>query len=126
MSRIVAPDIQPNHYAKDLHDHTYGITSSPLTQFAVVFSAILHDVDHLGVPNNQLVKDEAPVATMYQNKSVAEQHSIDIAWALLMHDSFEELRRAIYSTKEEFHFFRQLVVNTILATEYVVPSVVVA
>jgi hypothetical protein len=31
------------------HDHTYGITSDPLTQFAVVFAALIHDV-HTGVP----------------------------------------------------------------------------
>ena len=26
---------------EDLHDHTYGITSDPLTQFAVVLSALI-------------------------------------------------------------------------------------
>jgi hypothetical protein len=26
-----------------LHDHTYGITSDPLTQFACMFSALIHD-----------------------------------------------------------------------------------
>lgn len=56
MSRIVAPtdmDFQSS-IAKNqvLHDHTYGITSDPLTQFACVFSALIHDVDHSGVPNN--------------------------------------------------------------------------
>jgi hypothetical protein len=29
---------------KNLHDHTYGITSDPLTQLAVVFAALIHDV----------------------------------------------------------------------------------
>ena len=32
--------------ASTLHDHTYGITSDPLTQLAMVFSALIHDVDH--------------------------------------------------------------------------------
>ena len=40
LSRIVAPDIQVSGKSdiddKVLHDHTYGITSSPLTQFAIV------------------------------------------------------------------------------------------
>ena len=29
---------------EELHEHTYGITSDPLTKFAVVFSALIHDV----------------------------------------------------------------------------------
>ena len=28
------------------HDTSYGITSKPLTQFSVVFSALIHDVNH--------------------------------------------------------------------------------
>jgi hypothetical protein len=55
-----------------LHDHTYGITSDPLTQFACVFAALIHDVDHVGVLNTQLVQENAPLATLYEGKSVAE------------------------------------------------------
>jgi hypothetical protein len=57
MSRIVAPtDQHMNDNAATLHDHTYGITTDPLTQFACVFSALIHDVDHSGVPNTTLEK----------------------------------------------------------------------
>jgi hypothetical protein len=61
-----------------------SISSDPLTQFAIVFSALIHDVDHTGVPNGQLVKEEAHVASLYNNKSVAEQNSLDLAFELLM------------------------------------------
>ena len=57
LSRIVAPsDVDMRHggngleshpeegHALSLHDHTYGITSDPLTQFACAFSALIHDV----------------------------------------------------------------------------------
>ncbi len=72
LSRIVAPvDIQDG---STLHDHTYGITSDPLTQFACVFSSLIHDVDHQGVPNIQLVKENAHIASVYKNRSVAEQN----------------------------------------------------
>jgi hypothetical protein len=88
-----------------------------LTQFAVVLSAVIHDCDHSGVPNSQLIAENDPLAALYNNKSVAECNSIDLAWELLMDDSFQALRRAIYSSKDEFQRFRQLLVNTVLATD---------
>jgi hypothetical protein len=68
------------------------------------------------VPNNQLVKEEDPLAKKYHEKSVAEQNSVDLAWNLLMTDEFKDLRRTIYKTEREFRRFRHLVVNTVLAT----------
>lgn len=125
LSRIVAPDDviadddDDEGVSKNLHDHTYGITSDPLTQLAVIFSALIHDVDHTGVPNAQLVKEGAEIASIYKNKSVAEQNSIDIAWELLMDPSFETLRHTIYGSGEEKKRFRQLLVNVVLATDIV-------
>ena len=52
-------------------------TSDPLTQFAVVFSAVIHDADHPGVPNAQLVKEKTRNAQFYK-KSRAEQNSVDL------------------------------------------------
>ena len=51
LSRIVAPSESDNVNiagadASSLHDHTYGITSDPLTQFSCVLSALIHDIDH--------------------------------------------------------------------------------
>merc|ERR1712157_548921 len=103
--------------ASKLHDHTYGITSDPLTQFAVVMSALIHDVDHTGVPNTQLVKEKASVALFYNNKSVAEQNSVDLAWELLFDDAFQDLRETIAPTPSEMTRFRQLVVNSVMATD---------
>lgn len=116
LGRIVAPDVE-DFDNETLHDHTYGITSDPLTRFAVVFSAMIHDVDHTGASNMQLVKEKAPVAKIYKGKSVAEQNSIDLAWDLLMEPTYENLRRAIYTTEAEFKRFRELVVNTVMATD---------
>jgi hypothetical protein len=70
--------------ASELHNYTFGITSDPLTQFAILFSALIHDADHFGVSNNQLIKEGAPMADKYKGKSVAEQNSVDMAWDLLM------------------------------------------
>jgi class 3 adenylate cyclase len=120
LSRIVAADIgeeMGKDMASTLHDHTYGITSDPLTQFACVFSALIHDADHTGVPNSQLIKENSTLAKIYKDKSVAEQNSVDLCWDLLMDSNFDELRAAIYSTEDERKRFRQLVVNSVMATD---------
>ena len=121
LARIVAPpNLDPSaddDMLHNLHDHTYGITSDPLIQFACAFSALIHDVDHSGVPNTQLIKEKSKLAAVYNNKSVAEQNSVDLAWALLMDDSYTDLRRAIYHDETEFKRFRQLVVNSVMATD---------
>lgn len=127
LSRIVAPtdygesgsDESSEEEGALLHDHTYGITSDPLTHFACAFSALIHDVDHSGAPNAQLVKEGAMVASVYQGRSVAEQNSLALAWDLLMDERFEGLRRTIYGDVQELQRFRQLVVNAVMATDIV-------
>jgi class 3 adenylate cyclase len=102
-----------------LHDYTYGITSDPIIQFAGAFSALIHDVDHTGLPNAQLVKEKTRIAEIYRNKSVAEQNSVEMAWELLMEPCYKDLRACIYSNQEELERFRQLVVNSVMATDIV-------
>jgi hypothetical protein len=115
LSRIIAPDyIELNdtdsdsghNIAASLHDHTYGITSDPLTQFACIFASLIHDVDHQGVPNAQLIKEEASVALTYKGKSVAEQNSVDVAWDLLMKPEFEQFRAALCCNDQDMRHFR--------------------
>jgi hypothetical protein len=101
----------------DLHKFTHGITSDPVTQFAVVFSALIHDVDHAGLSNAQLVKEKSSLADLYNNKSVAEQNSVDIAWELLMEPKYNDLRACIYTNQSELDRFRQLIVNAVMATD---------
>jgi 3'5'-cyclic nucleotide phosphodiesterase len=123
LSRIVQPttDIAVNaeitgaekkKIASEMHSFSYGITSDPLTHFACLFSALIHDVDHCGVPNSVLLEENPHLAQKYKAKSIAEQNSVDIAWGLLQRDEYKLLRHAIYSSPEELIRFRQLVVNS--------------
>eukprot|EP00934_Nitzschia_sp_Nitz4_P000393 Nitzschia sp. Nitz4//scaffold129_size63868//17137//21252//NITZ4_006196-RA/size63868-processed-gene-0.67-mRNA-1//-1//CDS//3329534896//393//frame0 len=103
LSRIVAPT-ESTENEISLHDHTYGITSDPLTQFACAFAAMIHDVNHQGVPNAQLVKEGAEVVTVFGERSVAEQNSVVIAWDIVDRDlkNLRNLRwdRAFNETEE--------------------------
>jgi hypothetical protein len=101
----------------DLHFSTFGISSDPLCQFAVVFSALIHDVDHTGYTNAQLVAEHATIAKIFRNKSVAEQNSVVVAWELLMEPRFEDLRHCIFGNEEGRRRFRQLMVNIVMATD---------
>jgi len=134
LKRIVAPDIDfgkaagaaedsnsgtlmaAKSMAFQLHDYTHGLTSDPITIFAIVFSALIHDVDHRGIANMQLIKEEPAMAATFRNQSVAEQNSLDISWELLMADRFEDLRKYIFADQDELARFRQVVVNVVLAT----------
>jgi len=120
LSRIVAPsssEFDSAALGESLDDHTYGITSDPLTQFSCLLSALIHDAHHPGVPNAQLVTEHTELAEIYQNTSVAEQQSIDKCWSLLMEPTYKDLRNTIYTTADGLHRFRSLVVNSVLATD---------
>ncbi|KAL3925957.1 MAG: hypothetical protein SGILL_000058 [Bacillariaceae sp.] len=97
---------------------TYGIlTSDPVTLFAIIFSALIHDVDHKGISNVQLAKEAPELAEHYKNKSIAEQNSFDISWDLLMEDNFKALRQVIFPQESDMLRFRQVAINTVLATD---------
>lgn len=126
--RIIRPNIECNQeslanrngriaFKRKIHEGTFGISSDFLMQFAVVFSAVIHDVDHAGVSNAQLVKEGREIALRYKSKCVAEQNSVDIAWNLLMQDKYKQLRQCICSSDEELVRFRQLLVNAVIATD---------
>jgi hypothetical protein len=51
----------PSDIAGLVHEYTYGIASDPLAQFAVVLSALIHDVDHRGTLIDSWVQLRAPV-----------------------------------------------------------------
>ena len=86
-------------------------------QFSVVFSALIHDVDHTGLTNAELITMDTQASRTYRSKSVAEQNSVDVAWVILMEDRFKDLRSCIYTNEEELSRFRQFIVNAVMATD---------
>jgi 3'5'-cyclic nucleotide phosphodiesterase len=125
LKRIVSPDLDTKTVTEGgnqridqiLHNFTYGINSDPLAQFAIHFAALIHDVDHRGCSNVQLMKEQPHIGTKYRNTSVAEQNSLDVSWSLLMSSQFNQLRTELFGTQSELIRFRQLIVNFVLATD---------
>lgn len=120
LKRIVAPDIEIENgdaVASHLHDYTHGINSDPTSLLAIVISALVHDLDHRGVSNMQLISEDEQMATLYKNKSVAEQNSLDLAWNLLMDRRYDALRCCMFGNRTDMFRFRQVMVNVVLATD---------
>lgn len=91
--------------------------SNPMNHFVLIFAAFIHDVDHLGVPNAVLVKERHEKAIKYQNISVAEQNSVDIAFEILDKPDFSILRKAIFLDEQEYAYFRELVREIVITTD---------
>ncbi|CAJ1943563.1 unnamed protein product [Cylindrotheca closterium] len=97
---------------------TYVLTSDPLIQFAVYFSALIHDAKHPGVSNGTLSNEKHEMAIRFDHKSCAEQNSVVVIWDLFLSDRYDALRDAMFGgNMERLRRFRQIVVNSVLATD---------
>ena len=88
--------------------NTYSISMDPLAQLAVVFASLTHDAGHEGVPNNILMKEQPELAKKYNCKSVAENHSISLAWTILEESDFDNLRECMFGNICDENRFHQL------------------
>ena len=97
--------------------YIHGLCCDPLSLFAIVFSALIHDVDHRGCSNAQLAQENVSLGMKYRYRSVAEQNSIDVAWNLFMDERFNRLRCMIFHCQNDLLRFRQVVINCVMATD---------
>ena len=61
LARLPAPSINGGD------DKTFGIYHDKLAQFAVLFASLIHDVDHRGVPNFCLEKEDEKKSSSLKN-----------------------------------------------------------
>jgi len=100
----------------------YGLRNDTLTHLAFVFSALIHDVDHTGITNRQLVDEADELALLYNDQSVAEQRSLAIAFSTLLSPGFDRLRAAMFATREDYQRFRKVVIDLVLTTDIASPE----
>jgi hypothetical protein len=96
-----------------------------LMQLALLFSALIHDTEHQGVPNAQLVSENNPLAIQYNDQSVAEQRSLTVAFLELLQPAYDNLRKVMFpepNSGEDYRRFRGAVTSLILATDIATPA----
>lgn len=107
---------------------TFGFRHDAVAQFAMVFAALIHDVEHRGVPNRQLVIENDPLAILYNDESVAEQRSLFIGFDQLLQPQFNYLRDTMFqgfstpTGMEMYRQFRKIVINLVLNTDIASPA----
>lgn len=99
-----------------------SLANDPVTHFACAVSALIHGLDHPGVPNSVLSKEGLVMAKKYRHRAMVQQNAVDRAWNLLMQPQFSDLRKCIYQTSEECDRFRQVIVNGVMATDMADPE----
>jgi len=115
---LLLTNLDSNRHSADLPKHVQTLQSDPLISFALVFTGLVHDVYHEGVPNAQLVQEGSPIAEYHQNQSVAENQSLHMALTLLETDAqFGVLRETILGVAQEHDRFQYLVQQALLATD---------
>ncbi|KAI8645637.1 hypothetical protein BD408DRAFT_411288 [Parasitella parasitica] len=87
----------------------------PLDIFALLMASIGHDVGHPGVNNNFMITTSAPLAILYNDKSVLESFHAMSFFHLLREHCFSQLTDLC--SNPEYATFRKIVVNSILATD---------
>ena len=81
---------------------------------AILFTALIHDYEHEGVPNAQLVKEGHHLASKYNNISVAENNSLEKGLTILGEDGTNIFPD--FSVSEKF-IFDDFCKDIILATD---------
>jgi hypothetical protein len=101
---------------------TFGFKDDPLMQFALLFAAMIHDVEHQGIPNRQLGIENDVLAIQYNDQSIAEHRSLYIAFSELLKPDYKDLRSVIFPEMDDYRRFRKAVVNLVLTTDIASPE----
>mmetsp|Transcript_6137 Transcript_6137/g.15178 ORF Transcript_6137/g.15178 Transcript_6137/m.15178 type:complete len:523 (+) Transcript_6137:60-1628(+) len=102
--------------------YTHGFRDDPLMQFCLLFSALIHDVDHRGLPNRQLALDDEDLAMRYNDQSIAENNSLYVSFCELRKPKYARLKSMIFPDRKDYRRFRTACINLVLCTDIASPE----
>lgn len=101
---------------------TYGLRNDGILLMAQIFAALIHDVEHQGIPNRQLSQEKDRLAVLYNDQSIAENWSLYVAFSEFLQDEFGPLRKVLFPDEDVYLRFRKAVINLVLATDIASPE----
>ncbi|KAL0207496.1 hypothetical protein P9112_012124 [Eukaryota sp. TZLM1-RC] len=87
---------------------------TPLMALALMTAGLCHDIEHPGLNNAFLIQSKSPLAFLYNDLSVLENHHASRASVLLLK---EENNFVAHLSSQDWSSFRQVLVQCILATD---------
>ncbi|XP_078489444.1 dual specificity calcium/calmodulin-dependent 3',5'-cyclic nucleotide phosphodiesterase 1C-like isoform X1 [Ciona intestinalis] len=87
---------------------------SDVEMFSMIMAAIVHDLEHSGTTNTFHTNTRSPLAQMYNDKSVLENHHISSAFRLLNEEDCDILANF---SKDDYQEARTLMIDMVLATD---------
>ncbi|KAM3850025.1 dual specificity calcium/calmodulin-dependent 3',5'-cyclic nucleotide phosphodiesterase 1A-like [Diretmus argenteus] len=87
---------------------------SELEILAMVFAAAIHDFEHTGTTNNFHIQTRSEVATLYNDRSVLENHHVSAAYRLMAEDDMNILANL---NKDDWRELRALVIEMVMSTD---------
>lgn len=96
------------------HSQTLTRVMTMEEKMAVLLAAAIHDYDHPGKTNAFLVATRDPLALLYNDRSVLENHHVSYAWKLFLNKNLNFLENIDSS---EVVSIRKLTISLVLATD---------
>lgn len=87
---------------------------SSLELLAMLFAAMVHDVEHTGTNNIFHQKSQSTLSILYNDKSVLENHHVSVAFKTLRNPALNPFGRL---SAAQFKTFRDIVIECVLATD---------
>ncbi|ESO03453.1 hypothetical protein HELRODRAFT_139196, partial [Helobdella robusta] len=81
---------------------------------SVIFSSIIHDVDHPGLTNNHLINTNSELALMYNDESVLENHHLAVAFKLMQRNQCDIFCNVPPKIRQRI---RKMTIDMVLATD---------
>jgi hypothetical protein len=117
----------------------FGLRHDPVAWLSLVFAALIHDASHPGVPNRQLSSEDDELAILYNDQSIAENHSLRIGFEELIKPEYKDLRSLLLvgssaagssggargsssSDPTYYRRFRRNVIDLVLSTDIASPE----
>ena len=121
-NKLIDLMLNPQNFKGCKTPTTFGLRRDPMAHLSMIFAALVHDVEHRGIPNKQLSIEKDPLAILYNDQSIAEHRSLYIAFSELLKDDYEDLRSIMFVNDDLYDQFRTHVLNLVLTTDLASPN----